>query len=81
MKLRVKNKIITKIESYCPSKAEMMKEIDEEKKMRGAVLLVTISLSIPALSHKGISTSPPPIATQAPRTPAINPLNMPSLIF
>lgn len=81
MKLRAKNKIIRRIESYCPSKAEMMKEIDEEKNMRGAVLLVTISLSMPAFSHSGIRTSPPPIATHAPKTPAINPLNMPSLIF
>lgn len=59
----------------------MKKETDEEKKIRGAVLFTTIYFGMPAFSHIGISTNPPPIATVAPNNPAKNPLNMPSLIF
>lgn len=49
--------------------------------MRGAVLLTTIYFSMPAFIQMGTSTSPPPIATVAPSTPAMKPLNIPYRIF
>jgi hypothetical protein len=70
-----------KMESYRPSKAEIRKDTEEEKNIKGAVLFITIYLSIPALSQMGISTKPPPIATVAPSTPAIKPLNIPYRIL
>lgn len=59
----------------------MKKEIEAPKKIRGAVLLVTMFLSIPVLSQRGIKTRPPLTARQPPMVPARNPLNMASLIF
>jgi hypothetical protein len=81
VKLTAKNKTIKTKESYFPSIAEIKKEMLAEKKISGPVLEVATFLSTPDLNHKGIKTIPPPILTHAPRTPAMNPFSIPSLIF
>jgi len=58
-----------------------MNEMLEEKNINGPVLDVATFLSMPDLNHKGTKTMPPPMPAQAPKIPAINPLNIPSLIF
>ena len=58
----------------------MMKEILEEKKIRGPVLDVATFLSIPAFSQIGTKIIPPPIPTQPPKIPVSRPFIIPSLI-
>jgi len=68
-------------ESYLSSMAEIMKEMLEEKNMRGPVLEVATFLSTPDLNHRGTSTIPPPMPAHPPKIPAIKPLNIPYFIF
>lgn len=81
VKLTAKKRTTNTKESYLPSMSEIRNEILEEKNMSGPVLDAATFLSTPALNQRGMSTIPPPILTQAPRTPAKNPFIIPCLIF
>ena len=61
-------------EEYIPAKKAMNIDIKAEVKIKGAVLLVAMSLSIPNSSQTGIRRIEPPIPSIPPIHPAAKPI-------